>query len=670
MRPSSRRRLATPHQKASLMHLQDGRCGWCRESLEDWEAHHINGFASGGETTIKNLSLLCVACHRKVTGMSVKLRRGQLKLKEMLESEPDRVRATCQFPTGYGKTLCIALAYSIRRMQRICNRLLVVVANDTQLEQALGSLPAALDRLGVRFKSVRKFTAADHFKKSWMDGEIEIVVTTIQMVHSHADPEKGSNVFDDLFSRGQWMLAADEFHHYGEGMAWGDALKALTNHEGCQFRLALSATPSRDGCATIFDPVTDGLRVSYQEAISEGAVKRLLKSSFEYVLKIQDGPELKTSDIKQAIEEYGDFTEYELKKSLRYNPGYCTPLIREPAARLRQQQNELGRRVQMLVRALSCKHAEYLAESLTMHFNGLTVDWVGSGLNGRPEEENKRVLAKFKPDDGSEPTLDVLVQVGMASEGFDSVYVTEIVDFQIVTLEGAANQTKQFIGRGSRVIPGLENVPCYVNVGTDHPIATGKWSLNEWMDSNGAMELLPESEEGSSDSERDWLDDWEYKPRDLDFEPLVESVELQAISIESSDVRLFASNLAVIKRRRIDLNDPVDQEDVMKAFYYASKQSAKERSEDAIRQQASEAVEAEKRDLAFLMLQREKLTRKLSKKERSAFLGEAKTKISAWLKRVFRGSKDAMKASELRDQALMIQRVSRDLKAGGALPWE
>jgi hypothetical protein len=554
-------------------------------------------------------------------------------------------------------------------MQRICNRLLVVVANSTQLEQALTSLPEAMKRVGVKCKSVRKFSESPHFTRSLRDGEIEIVVTTIQMVHSCSDKEGGNKLEAMMDTRGQWMIAADEFHHYGEGMAWGDALKVLIDHEACSFRLALSATPSRDGTKTIFDPVTDGLRVSYVEAIAERAVKKLLKSSFLYTLTLDNGTTLTTSDIKSIVDEHGDFTAYELKKNLRYDPGYCSPLIREPAARLIQQREELGRPVQMLVRALSCRHANHLVEAYRLHFKGLSVDWVGTGDEGRDEDVNRRVLESFKPTDGTDPSLAVLVQVGMASEGFDSVLVTEIVDFALVTLEGNANQTKQFIGRGSRVIPGLESVPCYVNTGTDHPIALASWSLNEWIDSSDSFDELPEAKDGESISERDWLEDWEYEPQDLSFEPKIESVELENISIESEDVRDFATKLATIQKRRIDLQDPQDQEDILKAFLWGARKETERLSEDAKRQRAADVVETEKSNLAFLMLQRELQHRAMDRSARSKFLGEAKAKISAWLKRRYGGNKDAMKTDELRSQAEDIQNAANILRSEGRLPW-
>lgn len=654
------------------MHLQDGRCGWCRESLEDWEAHHINGFASGGETTIKNLSLLCVACHRKVTGMSVKLREGQKRLKSLLESKPELKRAVCQFPTGYGKTLCIALAYSIRRMQQeTCDRLMVVVANDSQLTQAMHSIPRALKSIGAGCGGVRKFVDEPHLRKSWSNGDFEVLVTTIQMVHScylkQQDESRGIDNLKMLLTRHSWMIAADEFHHYGEGMAWGESLRQLIDHYGCTFQLALSATPVRDGSQSIFGSVTESLRITYREAIEEKAVKSLNRRKYEYKLKMTDGREMLASDIKEAVAQYGDFSAYEVKESLRYDADYCAPLIREPAERLIRQRAETGLRTQMLVRALTCNHAKYLAESLRIHFRGLSVDWIGGGPNGRDDSINKAVIAKFKPDDKSEPTLDVLVQVGMASEGFDSVLVTQIVDFALVTLEGNANQTKQFIGRGSRAIPGFEHLPCYVNIGTDHPIASAPWSLNDWIDSGDFVEL-PDNDDDRQD-DRDWLESWEYVPSSVVAEDQVESVQLHHIDEESSSFKRFVANYERECEQLFDMTNPVVRERMKRAYLDIATEVNEPLREEGLREQYRTAVENEKNSLARLVVRQKQREGLLRRDNYSVDVGEMRKRISSRLIEEFGGSKNEMTARQLQHQFERLKEWAALVNDGGLLQW-
>jgi superfamily II DNA or RNA helicase len=94
----------------------------------------------------------------------------------------------------------------------------------------------------------------------------------------------------------------------------------------------------------------------------------------------------------------------------------------------------------------------------------MSVDWVGSGPDGRPDDENTQVLRRFCPPknhSGVRPwSLNVLVCVGMAGEGMDIRDATEAV---FLTSPGIHNTSKQNIGRLSRVVPdyrltGIVNV--------------------------------------------------------------------------------------------------------------------------------------------------------------------------------------------------------------------
>jgi hypothetical protein len=112
----------------------------------------------------------------------------------------------------------------------------------------------------------------------------------------------------------------------------------------------------------------------------------------------------------------------------------------------------------MLVYAYSCRHAEALCQILRAYAPGLRVDWAGTGPNGRSEEDNERVKAEFldkyefdkrtrKMGVVGPHTLDVLVQVNMAAEGFNSRPVCVIVD---LALTGFGPQKLQAYGRGTR----------------------------------------------------------------------------------------------------------------------------------------------------------------------------------------------------------------------------
>lgn len=60
-----RTRLVTPAQRRALV-VRDRGCRWCGTPAAWAEAHHVKHWADGGATDLKNLILLCGACHQRV----------------------------------------------------------------------------------------------------------------------------------------------------------------------------------------------------------------------------------------------------------------------------------------------------------------------------------------------------------------------------------------------------------------------------------------------------------------------------------------------------------------------------------------------------------------------------------------------------------------------------
>ena len=164
-----------------------------------------------------------------------------------------------------------------------------------------------------------------------------------------------------------------------------------------------------------------------------------------------------------------------------------------------------------------CRHAKYICEVVQDVAPGLRVNWVGSGPDGQPDHVNAAVIEQFVPPAGTDPQLDVLVQVQKVGEGSDSVMVCEIVDLAFANIDGASNQLKQFIFRGSRVVHGLDPNQqfCNVNVPSDAKLAgLGQdeglvgVSLLDWIDGD------------YSKAESQVID--EVPPRDGEFNPAPE----------------------------------------------------------------------------------------------------------------------------------------------------
>ena len=478
------------------------------------------------------------AMSREKNKKGFKPRPGQSRLIEWLLDNVETAQRLCvRWPGGYGKTIGIALAYMILRQFGRVNRLLVVVANDTQRAQFRRDFPGTCLRIGLAIKGdcVWEFDKTARALRTSMLNRCEVFVVTIQMVSS--TNKKGTDSLMDLLADGNhWMLAADEYHHYAQEKDWGKSLQRVCDN--VKFSLAMSATPTRDGTGTIFGE--PDLVVTYREGVDEKpqAVKKMWLRRYHYAVKATtgDGSEVEytTDELRQQLDNES-LSEFEERVGLRYSTKYIHPMILEPLLRLQDRRTASGKPLQMLIRAMSCRHAKYVCKVVQEVAPGLRVNWVGSGPNGQPDHVNATVIEQFVPPSGQDPQLDVLVQVQKVGEGSDSVMVCEIVDLALANIDGASNQLKQFIFRGSRVVPGLdaEQQYCNVNVPSDAKLAGLEQdeslvgvSLMDWIDGDFSK--------AGSEAEQD------QTPRDNEFNPVPEDF------------------LSVVVRRNAELTDVTD----------------------------------------------------------------------------------------------------------------
>jgi len=464
-------------------------------------------------------SLLAVSRGENADGF--RPRPGQSRLIEwLLDHVESALRLCVRWPGGYGKTIGIALAYMILRQFGRVNRLLVVVANDQQRAQFRRDFPTTCKRIGLPIKGecVWEFNKTALALRTSMLNRCEVFVVTIQMVS--ATNKKATDSLLDLLGDGNhWMLAADEYHHYAQEKDWGKSLQRVC--ENVRFSLAMSATPTRDGTGTIFGE--PDLVVTYRQAVDQGAVKKLWLKRYHYTVKATTGDggevEYTTDELRQQLDNES-LSEFEERVGLRYSTKYIHPMILEPLNRLQNRRTAAGKPLQMLIRAMSCRHAKYICKVVQEIAPGLRVGWVGSGPNGQPDHVNAAVIEQFVPPAGADPLLDVLVQVQKVGEGSDSVMVCEIVDLALANIDGASNQLKQFIFRGSRVVPGLDadQQYCNVNVPSDAKLAgleqdegLAGVSLMDWIDGDyskaGGMieEDTPKRDEDFNPAPEDFL---------------------------------------------------------------------------------------------------------------------------------------------------------------------
>ena len=435
-------------------------------------------------------------------------RAGQLELFKHLDKYKDLDGLNIKWPGGYGKSAGIAIAFRKMIEEGRCSHLLLVVANNAQKRQMVKEFNSDLKNFAfIDGKRVKAFSQESRIMREIKKKELFVIVATIHQISSDRRGKKGNIL--SMLQLGDFMLAADEYHHYADDMDWGESLRDVKDR--CKFSLATSATPDRDGNATIFG--SPDLIVTYSEAVAQGAVKDIMVENYEYSVDVVDSmnnvSSYTTTDLREKVGA-AQFNNFEHKKGLRYQSDYILPIIQKPLERLGMTREKYGNLpLQCLIRSMSVAHAEFICKQIKDTFTGYSVDWVGTKneLNntGRSKEENDAICEKFRPDKDEDgfrphPTLDILVQVGIAGEGFDSVLVSEIIDFALVTLDGNATQTKQFYYRGTRAV---DNVDLYINIPSDHPLAAKPVDkIKDWFDDAVDIKSVPDMTKKEMDEEK------------------------------------------------------------------------------------------------------------------------------------------------------------------------
>lgn len=397
------------------------------------------------------------------------------KQKEVIDAFAHKTFVVGKLPTAYGKTLAAAGAMARLSHDGKCNRMLIVVPRRNQATQMAETMPEALAQFGIETRSLNVGVDRLRALRYHAEGSLIVFIVTIQSLLS----SKTWETVAALLQTGKWFIFVDEHHHYGDGDEgkWTDRIKNL-NHAAF---LAMSATPNRHDGTDHFPDAT--ISETYTNASEQGFVKKLSLHAYDYTIDAVtvDGEVIRLTTEELAERAGADTSEaidaYMTQRKMRFSPKYVSPLVMFPLARI----NDLGSRgirAQMLVQAMSCSHAQCVADQIkTLVPSRIKVDWVGTGPHGRPDVENDLVLASFCPikdkETGRRPwSLDILVNVGMAGEGLDSIDVTEI------TFLTPANNTitnLQTIGRGARPMvwlpPDTAQPPCHVNVDTSSPLS-------------------------------------------------------------------------------------------------------------------------------------------------------------------------------------------------------
>lgn len=455
-----------------------------------------------------------------------KPRQGQIRVFEALKTHPTKLNI--KLPTGYGKTYAACGVYSILKRQGRVNRLLIIVPNEAQRDQYIKD--AAKD-LGVTLvEGPHNIIDISYFdihalKKHRLD-VAQVFVITVQALSYR----NGMSLVRDMLQTGQWMIVVDEYHHYGEDKTWGKTVLGLSR----AYLLAMSATPSRPDDDSAFG--LPDISVSYREAKDERAVKPLRGHSYNYKIDaVMDDGEIASFTTEELIKEAGGdgdkIEKLKIKRKMRWSPKYVSPLVSIPVERMQIERVKTGQPgLQALVGAMCVSHAELVCKQLQDIFPELRIDWVGTGMNGRPPEKNAEILNKFCPakdEDGNrpKPNLDVLVHVGIAGEGLDSIYVSEVVHLNNATL---CNKRLQENGRSSRYLPDVIG-----NINFDSSSEFAGYVGEKIMD---AMDYEPINEVDADDSDNKKPDNDDLP--ELPEEPTIQIFNMELLNVDSGDVKV------------------------------------------------------------------------------------------------------------------------------------
>jgi hypothetical protein len=242
------------------------------------------------------------------------------------------------------------------------------------------------------------------------------------------------------------------------------------------------------------------------------------------------------SDKPEALEKV--FTR------MRWSPKYISPLVDTPIARMIRGRCSTGQPLQTLIGATCCSHAQMVCDQVKTMFPELRIDWVGTGLNGRTDLENKAILQKFCPDkvDGKrrpqDVRLDVLVHVGMAGEGLDTIYVSEIVHLNPANKNNSNDQEN---GRGARYLP---DVMATVNV------ETGSDYAEEYL--GRMVELAFDSEDPTDDEPAKETEERSDEIPELPDDPMILILDVECIDINTGEVERMTRALSQASGLGID----------------------------------------------------------------------------------------------------------------------
>lgn len=446
-----------------------------------------------------------------------KLRVKQKEVISVIGSNPN-YKYLFNLPGGYGKKKAAIAAYITARNNNVVNRLLIVAPSVQQASEWLDCkndfdwFNCSLKEFeqGGEYYSVTNMKHPDWALKRHNNNTCEIYVVTIQTLTQSLKGGSTSGIVNELTSNEQWMIIAEEAHHYCDEKTWGE----IFSHINCRVLIGLSATPFRSKGRHIFSDIIGTESVVYcslEEAMREEAVRRLYCNALRFNVEFEETDthekhSFLTSEIAEYLKKNGLNTldEYEAKNKLRALDSFIQPIFTQALRKLSDLNMSNPDQHQMIVHAPSVSTAKVYTRWLRLLTDeDQNVEWVGT-CPERKDEENQDIIKRFKNN-----KLLILVQVQMFGEGSDNIRAS--VGVWLSLMKGDTPSAVQGIVRHIRrntSIPFKDDV-AYMFVPDDSPaldtineimnkgeIVTDEKKLPKEKDSNEDKDLiLPDLEE-------------------------------------------------------------------------------------------------------------------------------------------------------------------------------
>lgn len=433
------------------------------------------------------------AIHGIVVHNGFSFRRGQeiflAKLSEALGR--NELNHLGVFVPGYGKTITALASFVVAHSLGIAQKLVVFVPRGNLRDQYAdaGELQRVFSNIGAPSFS---FCVADSERAFLKNISTEIIITTYQ----YASGKGGHKALQLFCESAPCMFVFDEVHHLSDDGLWASKISKFKH--SCS--VSLSGTPMRADNKSLFGVPFDLKRngdkieqyyialheVTLRDAHAEGKIlKKVQAHVVDYHIRLKNketGETIVLSLHQMAnMAEGEDLDVFLARKNLRFHEVYLQSLLTPAFIRFSEIYQRRAREIsadpkksrnhQLLVIAMSNKHAEAILDYIKVHFPQFRSERIGQDV---PEKERLKYLDEYRAG-----KIDVMVQVDMIGEGTDIKPISIIVKADLVR---AQSKTLQQLFRGMRYYEpfGEKHNICDIFVARDSGIVEIlDWIANE-----------------------------------------------------------------------------------------------------------------------------------------------------------------------------------------------